>query len=65
VKLRGRLIAIALQNWSMISDGCGFSTEARGAEPKVLGNFVDGERLLETPVSYKKRSVSKQAITRT
>src|SRR5208337_787018 len=33
------------------------SAEARGSERKVLDNFVDGERLLEIPVSYKKRLV--------
>ena len=30
---------------------------ARGSERKVLDNFVDGDRLLEIPVSYKKRLV--------
>ena len=30
---------------------------ARDPERKVLDNFVDGERLLEIPVSYKKRLV--------
>ena len=33
------------------------SAGARGSERKVLDNFVDGERLLEIPVSYKKRLV--------
>ncbi len=31
------------------------SVGARSAERKILDNFVDGERLLEIPVSYKKR----------
>src|SRR5208337_267403 len=33
------------------------SAEARGSERKVLDNFLDGDRLLEIPVSYKKRLV--------
>jgi hypothetical protein len=33
------------------------SAEARGSERKILDNFIDGERLLEIPVSYKKRLV--------
>ena len=33
------------------------SAAAGGAERKVLDNFVDGDRLLEIPVSYKKRLV--------
>jgi len=33
------------------------SAEAAGSERKVLDNFVDGERLLEIPVSRKKRLV--------
>ncbi len=33
------------------------SAEAGGAERKVLDNFIDGERLLEIPVSRKKRLV--------
>jgi hypothetical protein len=33
------------------------SAEARNPERKILNNFVDGERLLEIPVSYKKRLV--------
>ena len=33
------------------------SAEARGSDRKVLDNFVDGARLLEIPVSYKKRLV--------
>lgn len=33
------------------------SAEARSSERKVLDNFVDGDRLLEIPVSYKKRLV--------
>jgi hypothetical protein len=33
------------------------SAGARGSESKILGNFVDGQRLLEIPVSYKKRLV--------
>jgi len=33
------------------------SAEARSADRKVLDNFVDGDRLLEIPVSYKKRLV--------
>ncbi len=33
------------------------SAEARGSERKVLDNFVDGDRLHEIPVSYKKRLV--------
>src|SRR5579863_10224550 len=33
------------------------AAETRGAERKVLDNFVDGDRLLEIPVSYKKRLV--------
>jgi len=31
------------------------SSGASGAEKKILDNFVDGNRLLEIPVSYKKR----------
>jgi len=33
------------------------SAEAGGSEQKVLDNFIDGERLLEIPVSRKKRLV--------
>ena len=33
------------------------SAGARDSERKILDNFVDGERLLEIPVSYKKRLV--------
>jgi hypothetical protein len=33
------------------------SAGARGSEKKILDNFVDGPRLLEIPVSYKKRLV--------
>ena len=33
------------------------SAGARDPERKILDNFVDGERLLEIPVSYKKRLV--------
>ena len=33
------------------------SAEARSSERKVLDNFLDGDRLLEIPVSYKKRLV--------
>ena len=33
------------------------SAEAGGSERKVLDNFIDGERLLEIPVSRKKRLV--------
>jgi len=33
------------------------SAGGRGSERKILDNFVDGERLLEIPVSYKKRLV--------
>ena len=33
------------------------SAEARGWERKVLDNFIDGDRLLEIPVSRKKRLV--------
>jgi hypothetical protein len=33
------------------------SAESGGSERKVLGNFVDGDRLIEIPVSYKKRLV--------
>jgi len=33
------------------------SAEARSSERKVLDNFVDGDRLIEIPVSYKKRLV--------
>ena len=33
------------------------SAETRSSERKVLDNFVDGDRLRETPVSYKKRLV--------
>jgi hypothetical protein len=33
------------------------SADARGAQRKILDNFVDGDRLLEIPVSRKKRSV--------
>ena len=33
------------------------SAGARGYDRKVLDNFVDGERLIEIPVSYKKRLV--------
>ncbi len=33
------------------------SAEARSADRKVLDNFVDGQRLIEIPVSYKKRLV--------
>ena len=33
------------------------SAEARSVDRKVLDNFVDGDRLLEIPVSYKKRLV--------
>ena len=33
------------------------SAGARDSERKILHNFVDGERLLEIPVSYKKRLV--------
>ena len=33
------------------------SAEARGFDRKILDNFVDGQRLLEIPVSYKKRLV--------
>lgn len=33
------------------------SAEARSADRKVLDNFVDGDRLIEIPVSYKKRLV--------
>jgi hypothetical protein len=33
------------------------SAGARGSERKVLDNFIDGERLLEIPVSYRKRLV--------
>ena len=33
------------------------SAEARGSERKVLDNFVDGDRLLEIPVSRRKRLV--------
>jgi hypothetical protein len=33
------------------------SAEARSSERKVLDNFVDGNRLIEIPVSYKKRLV--------
>ena len=33
------------------------SAEARSSERKVLDNFVEGDRLLEIPVSYKKRLV--------
>ena len=33
------------------------SVEAGGFERKVLGTFVDGDRLIEIPVSYKKRLV--------
>jgi hypothetical protein len=33
------------------------SAEARSSERKVLDNFVDGDRLREIPVSYKKRLV--------
>jgi len=33
------------------------SAGARDSERKVLDNFIDGERLLEIPVSYKKRLV--------
>ncbi len=33
------------------------SAEARSSDRKVLDNFVDGDRLIEIPVSYKKRLV--------
>jgi hypothetical protein len=33
------------------------SAETRSSERKVLDNFVEGDRLLEIPVSYKKRLV--------
>jgi DNA-binding transcriptional ArsR family regulator len=33
------------------------SAGARDSERKILDNFVDGQRLLEIPVSYKKRLV--------
>ena len=33
------------------------SAEARNSERKILDNFVDGDRLIEIPVSYKKRLV--------
>jgi hypothetical protein len=33
------------------------SAEARSSDRKILDNFVDGERLIEIPVSYKKRLV--------
>ena len=33
------------------------STEPRDPERKILDNFIDGDRLLEIPVSYKKRLV--------
>jgi len=33
------------------------SAEVRSADRKILDNFVDGERLIEIPVSYKKRLV--------
>ena len=33
------------------------SAGARDSERKILDNFVDGDRLLEIPVSYKKRLV--------
>jgi DNA-binding transcriptional ArsR family regulator len=33
------------------------SVEARSSDRKVLDNFVDGDRLLEIPVSYKKRLI--------
>lgn len=33
------------------------ATSAEPAEKKVLDNFVDGDRLIEIPVSYKKRLV--------
>ncbi len=33
------------------------SAEARGSDRKILDIFVDGQRLLEIPVSYKKRLV--------
>jgi hypothetical protein len=33
------------------------SAEARSSDRKVLHNFVDGDRLIEIPVSYKKRLV--------
>jgi len=37
--------------------GLAVSAEARSSERKVLDNFVDGDRLIEIPVSYKKRLV--------
>ncbi len=37
--------------------GLAVSVEARSSERKVLDNFVDGDRLIEIPVSYKKRLV--------
>jgi len=33
------------------------AAEARGSERKVLDNFIEGDHLLEIPVSYKKRLV--------
>jgi hypothetical protein len=37
--------------------GLAVSAEARSSDRKVLDNFVDGDRLIEIPVSYKKRLV--------
>jgi hypothetical protein len=37
--------------------GLAVSAEARSSERKILDNFVDGDRLIEIPVSYKKRLV--------
>ena len=39
------------------------SAEARSSERKVLDNFVDGNRLREIPVSYKKRLVILKWLT--
>jgi hypothetical protein len=33
------------------------TADARGFERKVLDNFLDGDRLIEIPVTYKKRLV--------